>query len=49
MREKKEIDKLRQRMAQMAAAGDNEAVAAIQDAIADMEAEEDDDYTDEEE
>lgn len=43
MREKDEIKALRQRMAQMAAAGNNEAVAAIQEAIADMEEEEDGD------
>lgn len=37
-------------MAQMAAAGDNEAVAALQEAIADMEAdtEDDDSYGEEE-
>ena len=37
---KDEVNILRARMAQMAAAGNNEAVAAIQEAIADMEEEE---------
>ena len=49
MKEKDEINVLRQRMAREAAAGNFEDVAAIQEAIADMEAESDDDYTDEEE
>ena len=49
MKEKDEINVLRQRMAREAAAGNFDDVAAIQEAIADMETEDDDSYGDEEE
>ncbi len=49
MRNSDEINVLRARMAREAAAGNFDDVAAIQETIADMEAESDDDYTDEEE
>lgn len=50
MKEKDEINVLRQRMAREAAAGNFDDVAAIQEAIADLEAEtEDDDSHGEEE
>ena len=51
MKEKDEINVLRARMAREAAAGNFDDVAAIQEAIADMEAdtEDDEDYGDEEE
>ena len=50
MKEKDEINVLRARMAREAAAGNFDDVAAIQEAIADMEADtEDDGYGDEEE
>ena len=51
MRNSDEIKALRQQMAREAAAGNFDDVAAIQETIADMEAdtEDDEDYTDEEE
>ena len=49
MKEKDEINVLRARMAREAAAGNFDDVAAIQEAIADMEADTEDDDGDEEE
>ncbi len=49
MKEKDEINVLRARMAREAAAGNFDDVAALQETIDDLEAEDDDDYGDEEE
>jgi len=49
MKEKDEINVLRARMAREAAAGNFDDVAALQETIEDLEAEDDDDYGDEEE
>jgi len=48
MRNSDEIKALRQQMAKEAAAGNLDAVTAIQETIEDLEAEEDDDYEDKE-
>ena len=49
MKEKDEINVLRARMAREAAEGNFDDVAALQETIEDLEAEDDDDYGDEEE
>ena len=49
MRNSDEIKALRQQMAKEAAAGNLDALTALQETIDDLEAEDDDDYGDEEE
>lgn len=49
MRNSDEIKALRQQMAKEAAAGNLDALTALQETIEDLEADEDDDYGDEEE